>query len=136
MRIKEQILQINLYGIRTNSVENNLIPGSIFSQHLEQIINDTETSIMERNIHIQTNQGEQITNRHKQGIQFLFNPLTRIDLRYNYIKLQDRGCRRSVVGCTSKYLKEPKSTNNYQKKPKVPKSQVSRSVVGQQQEGR
>ena len=25
----------------------------------------------------------------------------KLDLRYNYVKLQDRGCRRSIVGCSN-----------------------------------
>ena len=48
----------NLKGIRTTSVEINLIPGNMVVQHLEQIMNDTETSNIERHIHIHTNQSE------------------------------------------------------------------------------
>ena len=58
--MRDWISEIYLKGIRTTSVEINLIPGNIDVQILEQIINDTETSNMEINIHIQTNQSEKI----------------------------------------------------------------------------
>ena len=53
--IRLRTYKTNLKGISTTSLEFNFISGYIFLYNLDDIVNATETSNMEQNIHIHTN---------------------------------------------------------------------------------